>query len=660
MQFMGMIARRSLSAGEAQDFPRLPEPFAPRRPLMTRRIIIDTNTNKQVRIPSHITTTFEEVTTHIEHPGNPLTIDVPTTPLGLSTKEDSLSYQADIPFGYPNPAAQTSHSISTPWGSISYDTPYEQYYNLAGTALTTFLEKAKKHDALDLVEQPYYLPSPAAQNITISELSNSAIRNPKALKHYLTITIRSLAGNVSQTYGNDDIDLQMNQPLAVVVQPDKNGGIYVVPTNLRDTGLNAYTYLNGVFSPFETVMFNAVGDTPAKYAADGTYILNNALNDLFRQYIGKINALQYEGMVANYFKDMASAKGLVMTFASELLGSISTTVTEVQPHVQESDVITSMPTLTQDVESSQNIPAQRQIGGSRTQNPSVVTEGWNETRFPGQTFQSDTTNRNSQSNGQIYSTGSSTTGRNNAWGSGGQNNSNTTRGHTVESESWNNIPEQNINTTGRNTTQGYEYTSHNRVEMAGYKQTATSTQEGAQRSVEEGNRIAIEGIDPTYQTPAFGGGITWNSLQTAIFGGYRNQVHSFMLGNLNDYLNRWVSIENDLHNSGRVANLFKNVRFVGGYQDYNKLAGKYEILITYLHPDDAVSFDVFLDHFGHAVDEPSNTLVRDVGRNFTYTMVGDDGVLSNTVMAGVNQQILNQFKAGVRVWNTLVRPSNYD
>ncbi len=347
IQFAGMIARRSLTEGEADNFPLLPEPFAPRRPLLTRRIIIDTNTNKRVRIPSHITTTFEEVTTHIEHPENPLTIDVPTTPLGLATREDSLSYQADIPFGYPNPAASTEHVINTPWGNISYETPYEQYYELAGAALLTFLEKAKKHDALDLVEQPYYLPSPSTQSVTISELSNAAIRNPKALKHYLTITIRSLAGNVSQTYGIDDIDLQVNQQLVVVVQPDKNGGIYVSPAHLRDTGLNAYTYLNGVYSPFETAMFNAVGDTPAKYAADGTYILNNALNDLFRQYIGKINALQYEGMVANYFKDMASAKGLVMTFASELLGSISTSVATTGKQVQEANITTDYPTVRQ-------------------------------------------------------------------------------------------------------------------------------------------------------------------------------------------------------------------------------------------------------------------------------------------------------------------------
>jgi hypothetical protein len=98
---------------------------------------------------------------------------------------------------------------------------------------------------------------------------------------------------------------------------------------------------------------------------------------------------------------------------------------------------------------------------------------------------------------------------------------------------------------------------------------------------------------------------------------------------------------------------------VGSYQDTNKLAGKFEVLITYLNPLDESNFDLFLDHFGHAVDEYSNQLVKDVGKNYTYTMVGEDALITNSVRAESNQQIANQFRTGVRVWKTLIRPENY-
>ncbi len=77
----------------------------------------------------------------------------------------------------------------------------------------------------------------------------------------------------------------------------------------------------------------------------------------------------------------------------------------------------------------------------------------------------------------------------------------------------------------------------------------------------------------------------WFPNDAMLFGGYRNEAHAFMLGNLNDYLNRWVSVQNDMHN-GKVANLFKNVTLVGNYSDHNKLAGKFEIMITSLQPED--------------------------------------------------------------------------
>jgi hypothetical protein len=179
--------------------------------------------------------------------------------------------------------------------------------------------------------------------------------------------------------------------------------------------------------------------------------------------------------------------------------------------------------------------------------------------------------------------------------------------------------------------------------------------------VEQGVEMAVSGISKVFESTGIGLGALpeWGMFQNLIFGGYRNEVHSFMLGNINDYLNRWASIQNDLHN-GAVANLFKNVTLVGQYQDTNKLAGKYEILITHLNPLDEANFDLFLDHFGHAVDEYSNQLVRDdAGRNYTYTMIGEDAIITNNVKQDANPVILNQFRTGVRVWKTLIRPENY-
>ena len=49
---------------------------------------------------------------------------------------------------------------------------------------------------------------------------------------------------------------------------------------------------------------------------------------------------------------------------------------------------------------------------------------------------------------------------------------------------------------------------------------------------------------------------SWGSMKTLIFGGYRNEMHSFMLGNINDYINRWAAIQNDIHN-GKVLSFYK-------------------------------------------------------------------------------------------------------
>ncbi len=672
--FFGNIIRRSLSAAERANYPLLAEPWAPKRPLKTRRIILDLNVNKAVKLPSHISTQFEEELTTIE---DTETIQVPNSPLGGGTTPDSLSISADLPMLYPNAANDTSHIINTPWGSISYTTPYEAYLTLSGTALSTFLQKAKKANALDLLGGAYYVPSPGDnQTVTLSEISNANIKNPKASKYYTTITIRSLAANSAQTYGDNDINMQYEQPLTVVIVPDKNGGMYVLPTTLRDTGKNAYTYLDGVYSPFETVVYNAVGDTPAKFAADGTTILNTALNNLFQTYINKVNALQYENMQAKYFKDVGVVKGVVMSFAAELLGSTSTTETTTEGYWQNSTVTTEIPQSTQTATARQTVPYQTQTQKQTATTASHNIEQTSSTSMPTITGTQSSTINNpqyTQSQGaysytvpeaggtqripaitttvakyDVKSTTSTTQASHTISGSTTVKNpavtqsvegTITTPGHTIETSTTTTIPQSS-------------QTSEQQTWVEPQTTTSVTTQDASSRSVEEGNAIAVEGAGSVYEVDA------WSTLKTMLFGGYRNEVHSFMLGNINDYLNRWVSIQNDMHN-GKVANLFKNVTLVGNYNDTNKLAGKYEILVASLQPEDEANFDLFLEHFGHAVDEYSDILVTDAGGNFNYTMVGDDAIIANSVLQKANASILNQFRTGVRVWKTLIRPENY-
>ncbi len=157
IRFFGNVVRRSLSRSEASQYAILPEPWAPRRPLKMRRIVIDVNTNKVAKLPSHISINFEEEASVFEKTEK---IDVPTSVLGLATFEDSLAVNATLPMGYARPATDTTHTINTPWGSIDYVTPFEQYYTLAGQALVNFLANSKKYNSLDLVTPPYYVPNP--------------------------------------------------------------------------------------------------------------------------------------------------------------------------------------------------------------------------------------------------------------------------------------------------------------------------------------------------------------------------------------------------------------------------------------------------------------------------------------------------------------------
>ena len=639
ISFFGNISRRSLSAAESNNYPRLPEPWAPRRPLKVRRIIIDVNTGKTVRIPTHISTTFEESETEIT---DTETINVPNSPLGISTFEDSLSVNALLPVGYPNPAGDTEHTVNTPWGTTTYTTPYETYYTLSGNALSTFLEKAKKYNALDLIEAPYYLPNPAnTETVTITEFNNAEIKNRKAYKYYTVMTIRSLAGNQTKTYDDNNTDLQLQQDLAVIVVPDKNGGIYVIPTTIRDTGLNAFTYLDGVYSPFETVLLNAVGDTPAKFAADGTNILNNALNNLFQTYINKTNALQMEGMQAKYFKDIGTVKSVALAFFAEVLGTISTTTTNNGGYWQNSTTNAYIPGITQ----TQNI-TQTTNGYTQNQNTHTTIPAYNSTQNtytnPINTAQNLTLASN-YSRGYVNQPGYYT---------------NTTLhspSYTQNMTGTITVPNITTRSTGTITITGYNQNSTQNTYVNSFITNATTNTPRVTRSINQGNQIAVGGISDVYEIPQTD---AWGTLKTLLFGGYRNEVHSFMLGNINDYLNRWVSIQNDLHN-GKVANLFKNITLVGNYQDYNRLAGKYEILITSLQDEDVQNFDLFLQHFGHAVDEYTTTLVKDVNSNFNYSMVGDDAILTNSVSPDMSADILNQFRTGVRVWKTLIRPENY-
>lgn len=639
ISFFGNISRRSLSAAESNDYPRLPEPWTPRRPLKVRRIIVDVNTGKTVKIPTHISTTFEESETEIT---DTETINVPNSPLGLTTFEDSLSVNALLPVGYPTPAGDTEHTVTTPWGTTTYTTPYETYYTLSGNALSTFLEKAKKYNALDLIEAPYYLPNPAnTETITITEFNNAEIKNRKAYKFYTVMTIRSLAGNQTRTYDDNNTDLQLQQDLAVIVVPDKNGGIYVIPTTIRDTGLNAFTYLDGVYSPFETVLLNAVGDTPAKFAADGTNILNNALNNLFQTYINKTNALQMEGMQAKYFKDLGTVKSVALAFFAEVLGTVSNTTNRNGGFYQNSFTNTYIPGTTQTQNITQTTAGYTQFQNSQTLIPRV-NQTSNALTGAINTYQNLTLASN-YSRGYVNQPSHYT----NTTISIPQYYQNTT-GNTV-------VPNITTNSRGTISVNAYYQNSTQNTYISAYNSTSTTNTPGVTRSINEGNQIAVGGVSDVYEIPQAD---AWGTLKTLLFGGYRNEVHSFMLGNINDYLNRWVSIQNDLHN-GKVANLFKNITLVGNYQDYNRLAGKYEILITSLQDDDVQNFDLFLQHFGHAVDEYTTTLVKDVNSNFNYSMVGDDAILTNSIAPDMSADILNQFRTGVRVWKTLIRPANY-
>lgn len=641
LSFYGNVTRRSLSASEKANYPLLPEPWAPRRPLKTRRMILDVNVNKTIVLPSHISTQFEESSTEIEKTE---TIDVPNSLLGLTTFSDSLSVDATLAMGYPNAAADTTHTISTPWGSISYVTPYEEYLKLSGSALATFLRKAKTYNALDLLEPPYYIPNPApSQTIVLPELSNAKTKNLKASKFYTTVTIRSLASGASQTYSDTDTNLQYNQTLVVAIAPDKAGGIYVIPSTIRDTGLSVYTYMSGVYSPFETVAYNAVGDTPGKFAADGTLALNAAMNNLFQSYINKVNALQTEGMQAKYFKDAGSMKGAVMMFLSEVVGNISTTTTTTAAQVQTSEMETQVGQATQTVSSTQSIPSVSQTVSTKGTNGAHTDT---QTASIGrQTSKSSTTNYYSGGNllssitsGDLSSRSDSVTLKVGA--------------QTIESTSTNATPSYRVTTTGQNVTGAYRQSTTQTTNIPQTTTTSVTQNEGSIRTAGQGNDLAIEGVPPVYEIDS------WDTLKTLVFGGFRNEVHSFMLGNINDYLNRWVSLQNDMHN-GKVANLFKNITLVGGYSDYNKMAGKYEILVASLQPEDEENFDLFLDHFGHATDEYTTTLVKNVNHNYNYVMIGEDAILANNVMQDANEAILNQFRTGVRVWNVLIRPENY-
>jgi hypothetical protein len=660
ISFFGNISRRSLSKAESNNYQRLPEPWAPRRPLKSRRIILNMNVGKQAKIPSHIGTVFEQDSTSFTNQGEITVLTLPDTVMGRSGIEDGLSIEGEVPMLYPTAAnASTTHTVSTPWGSESYETPYEDYMTISGTALSTFLRDAKKSNALDLISQPYWLPSPPTeQNITISEIAASGDRYIKSKKHYTTLTIRSLSTGQSRTFSDSDTNMQYNQPIVTVVVPDKNGGLYVLPKTIRDTGLNEYTYLEGVYSPFENIVYNAVGDTPGKFAADGTNQINEALNGLFGTYITKINALQIEQMQAKYLKDWGTTKGLIMSFTSFVLGTIAKTITNSDGYNTQSETSTNMPTLTQSGETIQDMPRVTQstasttgVGGgtSYTTVPTNYSQTW--TDFTNQSYVAGTGQYGSnwgyytrQTDARTTNTGYQTQSSN-PYASNGMTGSVDILAHTIRS-----------NTT--NTTNGYQYTQTAQTEIPGQRSVAETETTGASMGVAEGHKIAWDGVDIVYTPHDTSPVVDAIRLGETIFSGYRNEMQSFMLGNLNDYLNRWASIQNDIHN-GKVANLFKNITLLGTYNENNRLIGKYEIIIASLQPEDEFNFNLFLDHFGHAVDEYSSRLVTDVKENFNYTMVSEDAVLSNSVMPAANKRILDQFRAGVRVWKTLVRAENY-
>lgn len=680
--FYGNITRRSLSQEEAEQYPRLAEPWAPKRPLKTRRVIIDVNTNKTVQIPAHIATSFEDDDTEI---AIEKTIDVPQTPLGVPTETDSLSLSALLPAGYPTVAGDTTHTTQTPWGNLVYTTPYETYYNLSGSALSEFLAKAKKYNALDLIEQPYYLPSPGNATVTISEFNQPKIKNKKAYKYYVTMTIRGLASNTSKVYDDQSTDLNYQQTLDVIVVPDKAGGIYVIPDTIRDTGLNAYTYLDGVYSPFETVVYNAVGDTPAKFAADGTVEINTQLNALFESYIDKINAMQMENMRFKYYKDLGTVKGQAMAFVSELVNSASTSTTYVNELVQTSDVEVEVPKIVQDIKTVQKTPQYKQKVSSVLSNPAVRQESSSKTDFntvtqtintrqdaylvkhPATTQTQSAYSYTPSSSGTIsipqiktetkeyyesiptiVSRQDITISNPNVYQSGSVN----IPGYDQTQTGTTTIDAVNVDITGTQTSNAYKQISKEITRTPGYQTTSITNMQNVGRDVDQNVSIAEAASKHVHEVES------WDSFKTLIFGGYRNEMHSFMLGNINDYINRWAAIQNDIHN-GKVANLFKNVTLLGNYASTNRLAGKYEILITSLQDEDIVNFDLFLQHFGHAVDEYSSALIRDAGGNYNYVMVGEDAIISNAIHPDLNARLLQQARAGLRVWKTLIRPENY-
>lgn len=644
--FFGNIIRRSLTSQEALDYPRIPEPWAPKRPLKVRRLVIDVNENKQLRIPSHIDTSFEETSTVINEQGR---IDVPSTPLGLTTTPSYLnlgSPQTVLPMIYPRIANATNHTIVTPWGNIAYSTPYESYYNLSGTSLSTFLEKAKKSNSMDLIGSPYYLPNPTRKYISLTEFNKPNIKNRKAYKFYTTITIRSLASNNTSTYGDDNANFVDNQELAVITVPDKNGGTYVLPTTLRDTGLNAYTYLSGVFSPYESFVMNAVGDTPGKFAADGTVAYNLALTNMFLQYAQKINTLQYSKMQMDYIKDLGSVKSIAMAFFAEVLGGISTSVTNTTGGTQTTNTTTNIP---ETVTNTTGLTENPESTSRTTTNTDNHHGGYTEETPRYETY-SDTYTYNYPNQERAYDS--------------------RTEGYTESPQVVRRIPRvtlmndsvsysetkqmaMDILNESRTVNPSHQQTSQSTTNINASQTTSTTNSQGAQRPISQGVSIAEGGMNPVYETT---GG--WSQVRNYLSRGYLDELHSFMLGNLNDYLSRWAAIENDMHNA-KVANLFKNVTLIGSYMDSNKLAGKYEILISSLQPEDEKNFDLFLQHFGHAVDEYTNVLVTDAGGNYNYVMVGEDAVLTNSVMAEASQAILTQLRTGVRFWKTQVRPANF-
>ncbi len=535
--------------------------------------------------------------------------------------------------------------------------------------MATFLMKSKKYNSLDLTSPPYYMPAPSnQQNITLTEISNPTTRNPKAGRWYTNITIRSLASGQSRTYTDNDVILSYQFPLANVIVPDKMGGMYLLPVNLWGSGLNPYTYLEGVYSPFETITYNAIGDTPAKFAADGTNLVNLSLNTLFGTYIGKVNALQMQGMQAKYLKDIGNMRSLVTAFFAEAVGSLSETVTTTEAYDVRTDVTSTTDPTTSTIDHSVATPRHTQDTSSRqtprsgttsrttvprvAQNIDTFTEsdGYNET--------------NDNTNGADQWT--ATYNYSDTWGRGTLN---YTEGYTTETtnpmgssdtDGSVTIPAHTVRTTGTTTNGTVRQAGSQTTHQPKLVVTAVTENKASTRSVQQGIQMADSNIGLAYQStaPNLSATPTAATLQTLLFGQFKNEVHSFMLGNINDYLNRWASIQNDLHN-GRVANLFKNITLVGNYSDVNKLAGKYEVLITYLDPRDETNFDLFLDHFGHAVDEYSDQLVRDTGKNYTYTMIGEDAIIANPIKQDANPVISNQFRTGVRVWKTLIRPENY-